>query len=249
MPAHSGPGGAHRGGDAVAECVSHARPPSHLRSTFASRACAFSSGVVRVTAGRPGSGCLRPSCRGRGTSAPAGATPSTGARGSRKVAVPTWTASAPACRSSTASWPDCTPPTPTIAVSGNAARHSQTARTATGCTGAPESPPPPAPRTGRPVSVSRASPSSVFTSVSPSAPPSSAPVAISTTSGTLGLSLAQRGRPHLVAAMTRAVASAEWANMRDRSSTFGQLTLTSSAAMQRPGSVFAAAATSSAARS
>ncbi len=135
-----------------------------------------------------------------------------------------------------------------IAVSGNAARHSQTARTATGCTGAPESPPPPAPRTGRPVSVSRARPSSVFTSVSPSAPPSSAPVAISTTSGTLGLSLAQRGRPHLVAAMTRAVASAEWANTRDRSSTLGQLTLTSSAAIQRPGSVFAAATTSSAAR-
>ena len=35
--------------------------------------------------------------------------------------------------------------------------------------------------------------------------------------------------------MTRAVASAEWANMRDRSSTLGQLTLTSSAAMQRAG--------------
>ena len=67
---------------------------------------------------------------------------------------------------------------------------------------APERPPPPAPSTGAPVSVSRARPSSVLTRVSPSAPPSRAPAAISTMSGTFGLSLAQRGRPHAVAAST-----------------------------------------------
>ena len=73
-------------------------------------------------------------------------------------------------------------------------------------------------------------------------------MAISTTSGTLGLSLAHRCRPHAVAVMTRAVASAEWANMRERSSTLGQLTLTSTATMHAPAGVAAAAATSSAAR-
>ena len=67
-------------------------------------------------------------------------------------------------------------------------------------------------------------------------------------SGTLGLSLAHRGSPQAVAATTRDVASAEWANMRDRSSTLGQLTFTSSAAMHAPVAVAAAAATSSAAR-
>ncbi len=88
-----------------------------------------------------------------------------------------------------------------------------------------------------------------MTSVSPSAPPSRAPAAISTTSGTLGLSLAQRGSPHAVAASTRDVASAEWANMRERSSTLGQLTFTSSATMHDPGPPSATArATSSAAR-
>ena len=52
-----------------------------------------------------------------------------------------------------------------------------------------------------------------------------------------------------MAVMTRAVASAEWANMRDRSSTLGQLTLTSTAAIQAPAAVVATAATSSAALS
>ena len=87
----------------------------------------------------------------------------------------------------------------------------------------------------------------MFTSVNPSAPPSTAPDAISTRSGTLGLSLAQRGSPQAVTAMTLAVASAEWANMRDRSSTLGQLTLTSIAAMQAPAPDAAAPATVSAA--
>ena len=79
--------------------------------------------------------------------------------------------------------------------------------------------------------VERQSRAGCSTRVSPSAPAPSAAPAISTTSGTFGLSLAHRGRPHAVAATTRAVASAEWANIRDRSSTLGQLTLTSSAAM------------------
>ena len=87
----------------------------------------------------------------------------------------------------------------------------------------------------------------MFTRVSPSAPPATAPWAISTTSGTLGLSLAQRGTPHAVASRTRAVAAAEWANIRERSSTLGQLTLTSSAMMHEPAPDEAATATSSAA--
>ena len=157
-------------------------------------------------------------------------------------------ASAPASSSSTPSRPDITPPTPTIGTSGKAARHSHTARTDTGWTALPDSPPPPPPSTGRPDSVSRARPRSVLTNVSASAPPASAPEAISTMSGTFGLSLAHRGKPQAVAAITRAVASAEWANMRDRSSTLGQLTLTSSATMQLPAAVEAAAAVLSAAR-
>ena len=54
-------------------------------------------------------------------------------------------------------------------------------------------------------------------------------------SGTFGLSLAQRGSPHAVAASDLAPSpSAEWANIRERSSTLGQLTLTSTATMARP---------------
>ena len=53
------------------------------------------------------------------------------ALGSANEAVPTWTALAPARSSSTASAPDVTPPTPTMAASGKATRQSYTARTAT----------------------------------------------------------------------------------------------------------------------
>ena len=72
-----------------------------------------------------------------------------GARGSAKVAVPTWTADAPASTSSAASAPLATPPTPTIGRSGWAACTSWTARTATGWIAGPDSPPPPAPSAGR----------------------------------------------------------------------------------------------------
>ena len=60
------------------------------------------------------------------------------ARGSQKLAVPIWTASAPASMSSTACSPLLTPPTPTMAACGKAARQSYTARTATGRMAAPE---------------------------------------------------------------------------------------------------------------
>ena len=95
-----------------------------------------------------------------------------GARGSRNVAVPTWTASAPASRNSTASRPENTPPTPTIGSVGEGRPALPHGPHRHRVHGAPESPPPPAPRTGRPVSMSSARPSSVFTRVSPSAPPS-----------------------------------------------------------------------------
>ena len=49
-------------------------------------------------------------------------------------------------------------------------------------------------------------------------------------SGVFGLNFTHSGNPHAAEAETAwAVASAEWANMRPRSSTFGQLTLTSTA--------------------
>ena len=129
-----------------------------------------------------------------------------------------------------------TPPTPTMGVAERAARHSHTARTATGWTAAPERPPPPAPRTGRPVSDVDRQPEQ-------------------------GVDERQRRRPRprgrrprsrprrarwgsawpTAAARTpwpparRDVASAEWANMRERSSTLGQLTFTSSATITTPG--------------
>ena len=121
----------------------------------------------------------------------------TGARGSRKVAVPTWTASAPAMSSSTASSPVITPPTPMMAASGWAARTSNTARTATGWMAGPDSPPPagPDPRTGRRRSTSMAMASTVLIRVTASAPAPRAAPATSARSATVGLSLAHRGSP------------------------------------------------------
>lgn len=74
----------------------------------------------------------------------------------------------------------------------------------------------------------------MFNSVRPSAPASRAAPAIAVRSETLGLSLAQRASPlpcnPSAAAATAAVTPAqEWANMRRRSSTLGQLTLASTA--------------------
>ena len=74
--------------------------------------------------------------------------------------------------------------------------------------------------------------SAVLTRVTASAPSASAAPAISARSATVGLSLAQRGTSGpsaATAASTSAVAVGEWANMWRRSSTFGQLTLTSMA--------------------
>ena len=70
----------------------------------------------------------------------------------------------------------------------------------------------------------------MFTNVSASAPADRAAAPISVRSVTLGLSLAQRGRRQAaLAATASAVADAEWANMRRRSSRLGQLTFTSTA--------------------
>ena len=74
--------------------------------------------------------------------------------------------------------------------------------------------------------------STVLTSVTASAPASRAAPATSARSATVGLSLAHRGRPGQcspTAVTTSAVAVGEWANIRRRSSTLGQLTLTSNA--------------------
>ncbi len=116
-----------------------------------------------------------------------------GARGSAKVAVPTPTASAPASIISTASTPVVTPPVPMIGVSGSARDTSQTARNAIALIGGPLRPPPPAPSFGRRVSGSTASPITVFTSVRPVAPASTARLAIATRSVTLGESFANSG--------------------------------------------------------
>ena len=140
--------------------------------------------------------------RGRRTTGPAGAAPSTAPGGHGTWRCPPGRRRRRPAAARRRRGPRRCRPRRRSAASGKAPRHSHTARTATGCTAPPDSPPPPAPRTGRPDSVSRARPSSVFTSVSPSAPPSTAPAAISTRSGTFGLSLAQRGSPHAVAART-----------------------------------------------
>ena len=85
--------------------------------------------------------------------------------------------------------------------------------------------------------------STVLTSVTASAPAPRAAPATSATSATVGLSLAHRGsagQDSPTAATTSAVAEGEWANIRRRSSRFGQLTLTSRATM--PGTPASAAA-------
>ena len=107
---------------------------------------------------------------------------------------------------------------------------SNTARTATGCTAWPDRPPPPLPRRARPVTGSRARPITVLTSVTASAPAARTAPAISAMSVTFGLSFAHRGRRHsAVAAIASPARAGSWANMRRRSSTLGQLRLTSTA--------------------
>ena len=170
-----------------------------------------------------------------------------GARGSAKVAVPTWTALAPARISSAASPPVAMPPTPTIVRSGSAACTSWTARTAIGWMAGPERPPPREPDPSRydPVSGSMARPRTVLTSVTASAPPARAASAMGTRSVTFGLSLAQRGRPHrAVASMASCVAAAEWANRSRAASVLGQERFTSTATTDAGASASKAAAAS-----
>ena len=93
--------------------------------------------------------------------------------------------------------------------------------------------------------------STVLIKVTASAPAARAAPATSATSATVGLSLAQRGsagQDSPTAATTAAVAAGEWANIRRRSSTFGQLTLTSRAAMPGTPASTAAALAKSATR-
>ena len=76
-----------------------------------------------------------------------------------------------------------------------------------------------------------------------SAPPRTAASTMGTRSPTFGLSLAQRGRPHpSVTAIAASVASGEWANMPERSSTLGQLRFTSTATTSGGASARASAA-------
>ena len=157
MPAHSGPvartAAATRSPNASAMCVLlHAS-----RVARSSSALAFSSGVVLSRAGRPARMSATVVSWSRHQRASWRST-CHGARGSRKVAVPTWTASAPglqqldgvAARLHAADPDDRRVGERRPALPDGADRH----RVHRG----PESPPPPAPRTGRPVSVSRARP-------------------------------------------------------------------------------------------
>ncbi len=89
-----------------------------------------------------------------------------------------------------------------------------------------------------------AMPSTVLISTRASAPASSAAPATSTMSGVFGLNFTHSGNRHAAAAVTAcAVARAEWANMRPRSSRLGQLTFTSTAMTPgAPSSIAAASA-------
>ena len=94
-----------------------------------------------------------------------------GARGSRKVAVPTPTALAPASSISTASTPDCTPPVPMTGTPGSARVTSCTARSATGLIARTREPAAtPAEHRAPGLGVDRQTRARVFTRVSPSAP-------------------------------------------------------------------------------
>ena len=146
----------------------------------------------RDRSARPAADAVR--CRPRDELARA---PAPAARGSANVAVPTCTADAPASISSAASHPLATPPTPTIGRSGSAACTSCTARTATGWIGRPGQPaaagaerrPPGRRVVGHPEQrVDAASP--------PRRRRRRTAPATSTMRSVLGLSLAQRGRPH-----------------------------------------------------
>ena len=129
--------------------------------------------VVRQSCSRSDQLAQRRARRGAGTIVPARAAPGRGAAGSAKVAVPTWTARAPASSSSTASSPRRDAATPTIGSVRDARRGTScTARTATGWIAGPDSPPPPV---AEPVAGGSRGrwpcPCTVLTRVTASAPP------------------------------------------------------------------------------
>ena len=109
------------------------------------------------------------------------------------MAVPTWTAEAPATRNSIASSADQIPPMPIIGRSGRARAISQTIRSATGLIAGPLRPPISLARIGLRLRQSMAMPLIVLTRLTASAPPSAAARAMATTSVTFGVSLAING--------------------------------------------------------
>ena len=112
----------------------------------------------------------------------------------------------------------------------------------------PERPPITLPSLGLRVSGSIAMPSSVFATTSASAPASSAARAISATSATFGVSLAQIGTraQRLISAIARCVSFADMAKARPSASMFGQEMLASIAATPGSDNASQAAANSSA---
>src|SRR5206468_8230205 len=85
-----------------------------------------------------------------------------GEAGSQKLAVPTWTAWAPAMRNSAASSPEAMPPRPTTGIlTASAAWYTK--RSAMGLMAGPERPPKPAPMRGRRDLASMASAMKVLT--------------------------------------------------------------------------------------
>src|SRR5690606_3183552 len=115
------------------------------------------------------------------------------ARGSAKLAVPTWTRDAPASRYCTASSPDRIRPTPRRGTSTRL-RACQTAWTPIGSSAGPLVPPVPAPSTGRRVRTSNRRPGTVLISVSASATSPTATAAMAPMSGTLGASCTTSAR-------------------------------------------------------
>jgi len=155
-----------------------------------------------------------------------------GARGSRSAAVPTPTSVAPARRYCTASSTLETPPSPMIGTFGNARDTRHVASSPIGNSAGPLTPPVPKPIFGRRRAVSMTSPGIVLTSVSPSAPESTATCAAATMPAPSdGDSFTNSGRRvHWRAARTSAASATGSApNSSPPDFTFGQLTLSSNA--------------------
>src|ERR1035441_7216064 len=155
--------------------------------------------------------------------------------GSRKFAVPIWTAFAPATRNSTACSTVSIPPIPKIGIFGRAVRAPPTMRSEVGGSGGPESPPVVKPIFGSRRSRSIARPTSVLMSESASAPASTAARADATMSVTFGESFTTSGwRVAERILFTRAAsASGLFPKTMPPLTTFGQETFTSTAATRR----------------